>query len=148
MYACNDHIACTPFEKRSAESDVKNGFAQIKQKTALTPLTVVFGDVDGRFCVGDTVYVSGEGYLSFGQKDYEVDGVKFILVPTKQVLLKKNPYDHVQRSFDWITGRNGVPGDTLIGPGVVTTMGGGRIVMSGTPPYIDAPGCGPDHEVK
>ena len=84
-------IATEPFEQKSVEKRaiVKIGNAQLSgivQKTSLTALKVIFGN--DQIQSGSTVYILGDRYLApWGQKEYDLDDKKFILVPESEVLL-------------------------------------------------------------
>ena len=97
MYSCNNKIGVEPFKSVYVELEHKQGFTMAKQKVQLTKLKVVIGDVDtlrapskdnGHYVPGDIVYVLGELQVHKWAKEvYEVDGKKFILMPTEFVLL-------------------------------------------------------------
>jgi hypothetical protein len=87
LYVANDRIACTPFERRSVEPEVKKAFATVKQKGELVQLAVVIPD-GYRFSKGDKVWVRGETVrAAWAGEEYEVRGERFILVPIDAVVL-------------------------------------------------------------
>lgn len=102
MLACNKHIACTPFESKALDLQVKSAFAVAKQKVTLTALTVVFGDDDLGFNPGDKAWVKGDAYKTYGKDEYEVDGVVFVLVPLSAVLVRTDkPIPPVSPYTQW-----------------------------------------------
>lgn len=84
----NKQVACTPFQRKSVETQVKSAFATVKNKIDLTPLKVVFagkvGDVG--IAPGWTVYVRSDGFLTYGKEEFELLGKKFILVPEDRII--------------------------------------------------------------
>ena len=86
----NRLVACTPFEKRSVETVVNSGFATVKNKATLVPLTVIFGnDV---YPHGSVVYVKGDQINAPWVKEvFELRGQAFVLVPHDQVKLADMP---------------------------------------------------------
>ncbi len=90
LYATvNKKIACTPFAVKAAATKVENGFATVENKAALTALTVVFPGrlEEGPVEVGNKVYVKADGFLTYGKEEFEVDGKRFILVPSDRICM-------------------------------------------------------------
>jgi hypothetical protein len=92
MESRNKFVACTPFERRSVQLEVRSGVASAKQKVELTPLTVVFDfqpEKDQRpLLAGWRVFVRGDEMLSqYAKEEYTIDGMTFILVPYDQIRL-------------------------------------------------------------
>lgn len=84
----NKSVALEPFPTLAVEKQIKGGFATAKQKEALYGLKVVFGDEEGNYQPGMTCYVRGEHTPhDWVRKIYEVDGKKFIIVPTMFVAI-------------------------------------------------------------
>lgn len=86
----NGKVACTPFEKRSVESEVRQGFAMVKQKKTLTRLEVVFAyedKVSGNwYSPGNGVWLKAEMCVHQWAKEvFTYDGKSFILVPAELV---------------------------------------------------------------
>jgi len=90
MITTNRLIGCSPFATKAVKAEVKNGLALVQQKTTLTPLTVLFADDLATVKVGETIYVRGDTVaLQWAKHEYEIDGVKFVLVPISDILLIK-----------------------------------------------------------
>lgn len=81
-------VACSPLASTSIEKDLSKGFAMVKQKRALLPLTVVIRS--GPYQVGQTIWVRGESikhaWISHILEVVEL-GIKFILVPEDAIVL-------------------------------------------------------------
>jgi len=81
-----DAVACVPGHAVGVETEVRDGFATIKNKSTLVPLKVVHSDMNHTYGVGSTVYVLGDAIKQMWFKtEYTVDGVTFVLVPTKDI---------------------------------------------------------------
>ncbi len=89
FHAVNKRIGCTPFEKRSLETEKKNNFLIVKSKTDLIPTKVVVGNTsDGNYTEGDTVWVKGDCLKHpWSGEVFEVNGVSFVLMPVEFVAL-------------------------------------------------------------
>jgi hypothetical protein len=88
--AFNKQIACTPVENRTVASEVKSGFAVVKNKVELVKLKVIFGCDEGP-TVGDTVFIKGDAVNHAWCKDvFNVEGVSVILVPLQFVQMVEN----------------------------------------------------------
>lgn len=79
-------VGCSPFTDQSVRSSSAGAagkrVVRIENMVTLTPLRVVLASEEGRFSVGDTVYVSSRLYTHpWAKEEHEIDGVKFILVP-------------------------------------------------------------------
>jgi hypothetical protein len=92
-------VACTPFENPETKTDVKGGLVFITQKNELSKHKVVFDNHDRNlfgsgggesYSAGDTVWVRGEMFKhQFAKEIFEVEGKKFILIPTDLILVKR-----------------------------------------------------------
>ena len=89
----NAKIACTPFPALSVEKENRGGLIVPKQRNALTQLEVVFPSGDKIFCPqGTFVWVRAEQFvLGWAKEIFDLEGVKFILVPEDQILMVKQP---------------------------------------------------------
>jgi len=88
MVATNHQLACTPFTVTTVEATTKNKFATTKQKVSLTEMQVVFSDVEGKYPVGSSVYVTSDQFTAaWATRVYELDGKKFVLVPFAAIQL-------------------------------------------------------------
>lgn len=87
--AMNDCIGVEPFKTDAVEkTSNKSGFVTAKQKTELAELKVVFGT--DKIQAGQTVFVRGDLCVEGVAKQvFEVDGVKVIFIPLKEVKLVK-----------------------------------------------------------
>jgi hypothetical protein len=85
-YEQNKKIACEPFPSTVVEKEIKNGMVIAKQKNTLQKLKVVFDS--GSLLVGSFIWVKSEMFQAFWAKEiYEINEIKFILVPEEQVVL-------------------------------------------------------------
>lgn len=82
----NKHIAVEPFPSQSLEKEIKGGVLVLKQKGSLQQLRVIFGNED--YAIGQAVYLRSERYTATWAKEvFEVEGVRFIVIPETEVLL-------------------------------------------------------------
>lgn len=86
----NKTVAVKPFEL----TEVKHmkpiaGMEIAEDRKDLKALEVVYASDDGRFNVGDTVYVYAETAYHFNWPKvvYVLNNVKFVLVPVEQIIL-------------------------------------------------------------
>lgn len=87
LTTANNTVAVEPFPTNQVEKEVRNGFALVKQKHALQPLKVVFGDNE-RYTPGRVVWVRADQCIANWAKEvFEIDSKKFILLPKDQVVL-------------------------------------------------------------
>jgi hypothetical protein len=85
VVALNDKIACKPFPSMSVEKDFKGGMVVPKQKGTIQKLEVVFPSSN---LAPSAIWVRAEQFTLQWAKDiFDLDGVKFILVPKDQILL-------------------------------------------------------------
>lgn len=88
--AMNNFVGVEPFKTNTVEKKTTNAFAVAQQKVDLTPLKVVHGTEN--IPTGATVYVRGDLCAEpDGKKVYEIDGVKFILIPVTEVKVVRKP---------------------------------------------------------
>ena len=88
IYSFNKQVACEPIANRSVASEIKSGFAVVKNKVELVKLKVLFGMVpeEGRMRPGDYLYIKGDAVNhEFAKTVYTLDGVSFILIPLQFV---------------------------------------------------------------
>ena len=89
--AVNNRIACKPFESLAIETQGST-FKTVKQKTSLLPLEVLWGNYNLEYRPGDTIYVRGDvTTLPWTREVFEVDGMKFILVPAECIQMRFIP---------------------------------------------------------
>ena len=89
----NGKVACEPFVTNSVEKEIRNGIAIPKQRGTVTQLRVVMTSPGKEtvFAVGDRIYLRAEQFhLNWAKEVFEVNGVKFILVPESEVLLRES----------------------------------------------------------
>ena len=83
---CNRKIACEPFPINVVEKENRHGMVLARQKGTVTPLKVLFR-YQNVYALS-TVYVKSEHAMSLWAKEvYDVEGIKYILVPEEAVLL-------------------------------------------------------------
>jgi hypothetical protein len=84
----NKLVACEPGEIKTVESEVKKGFAVVKNKIELIKLKVLFHSEDLQLKSGDCIYVSGDvANHAWYKNQYTVDAAQVILVPMQYVQL-------------------------------------------------------------
>ncbi len=84
--AFNKQIACEPIQNRTVASEIKSGFAVVKNKVELVKLKVIFGDQDEEIAPGDMVYIKGDTVNHPFCKDvFMIEGVPVILIPLQFV---------------------------------------------------------------
>lgn len=83
-----DYVALEPFSGDEVAPKIVKGVLQNNAGSTLTQLKVVFES--GKFFPGDTVHIRTilSKNSTFGREIFEVEGKKFILVPTKEVVLQ------------------------------------------------------------
>jgi hypothetical protein len=87
----NKQVACEPIVKRTIESEVKGGFATVKNKVELIKLKVIFGTDDYQIDNGDYIYIKGDQVAHpWASAVYTVDGISFILIPLIAVQMVEN----------------------------------------------------------
>ena len=86
----NGVVACEPYKTHSTEIQIKNGWAKAQTKESLMSLKVVFDyhKDDLMLCKGDSIVVKAEtSLLPFAKVEYELEGVKFVLIPVNHIFL-------------------------------------------------------------
>ena len=87
IVGANEQIGCTPPEITGVVAAVKGAFATVGNKHLLVRLGVVFGDAT--YKAGTTVYVRyDQQALEWYKAVYELNGTKFIIVPTSSIRLR------------------------------------------------------------
>jgi hypothetical protein len=97
MHTTNKKLAVTPFPTVENKVEVRSALVHLKQKAELTPLTVVYPNLEladdvPEFDVGDTVYVPGDlcGH-QLAKKIYELEpGKPFILIDLGMIIGMKD----------------------------------------------------------
>ena len=91
ILTCNGKVACAPFPATVVEKETRGGMVVVKQKGTLTKLEVVFPDDDYDYEAKSFIWVRAESFiLNWAKEVFEVDGVKFILVPKDQILMSQS----------------------------------------------------------
>jgi hypothetical protein len=89
IYAFNKQIACEPIANRTVASEIKSGFAVVKNKVELVKLKVVFGCDDIQ--ANSYVYIKGDAVnLEWAKNVYAVEGVSVIMIPLQFVQMVEN----------------------------------------------------------
>ena len=92
MYAPSGFLAVEPFPSQAIEKTVVNGILQTRVKSALTKLKLIATSLEDENTYSDKnvthVYLPGDYNVStiYGRNVYSVEGVRYILVPAKDVL--------------------------------------------------------------
>lgn len=96
IYSFNKQVACEPIANRTVASEVKSGFAVVKNKVELVKLKVLFDTVmmivgEPLIFQGDHVYIKGDAVNhDFAKTVYMIDGINFILIPLQFVQMVEN----------------------------------------------------------
>lgn len=95
IYSFNKQVACEPIANRTVASEIKSGFAVVKNKVELVKLKVLFGTdmVAGEkyLAPGTFIYIKGDAVNhDFAKTVYTVYGVSFILIPLQFVQMVEN----------------------------------------------------------
>ena len=83
----NNQIATEPFNSEAAIITKMGGMAIIDEKVAITALKVVFASANGKFSVGDVVYVHNDTVNAhkWARARHKIGDVEFILIPEEVV---------------------------------------------------------------
>lgn len=97
-FTANGKIAVKPIDLKGLQINVNKGFGRIEQKTSLVTLEVLFLNVNLGMITrssepavivgpGDKVLMRGDTYANYAANEYELDGVKYVLIDSSQVQL-------------------------------------------------------------
>lgn len=106
LYGFNKFIAVTPFASTEASLTVHKGFAALDQKTKMTSLEVIAGNMEGLILKGMKVWVdAGLCKQPWANKIYNTSfnnepEVSYILLPESEIRLIEddlpNPWDDIR----------------------------------------------------
>lgn len=87
-FGFNRMIFTEPFAEMSIKTEIKGGFATMKQNTKLSKLKVIVGNFNHTIPAGSFVYLQPDAFKNpWANKVYEYQGQKVIMVPEDFVYL-------------------------------------------------------------